>query len=202
MTVIYVVRHGDTFAPGEEVRRIGARTDPALTANGRAQAERLRARIVARDLSFDEAWTSPLRRTRETASILLPGRHPPVRTASWLEEIDHGPDEGRPEAEIVDRIGAPALAAWDRDATPPPGWSVRGEERLAAWRGFLARRGAAEGCALVVTSNGAARFALLATADLASAARLLPSLKLRTGAWGCLGFSDGAWRIAWWDERP
>ncbi|WP_375429338.1 histidine phosphatase family protein [uncultured Sphingomonas sp.] len=202
MTIVLVVRHGDTFAPGEPVRRIGARSDPPLTAEGRAQAGRLRARLAAGETTFDEAWTSPLRRTRETAAALVADIDPVPRTASWLAEIDHGRDEDRPEVEVVARIGAGTLAAWDRDAVPPPGWVVDGPARLAAWRGFLARRSAAEGTALMVTSNGAARFALLATAELAADARALPSFKLRTGACGRLVFAGGAWRIDGWDERP
>ncbi|MGA3882329.1 histidine phosphatase family protein, partial [Bacillus pumilus] len=42
-----IVRHGNTFAAGEPPRRIGARTDLPLTAQGQAQAEALGAHFAA-----------------------------------------------------------------------------------------------------------------------------------------------------------
>lgn len=179
-----IVRHGDTFAPGETPRRIGARTDLPLVASGRAQAVALAAEFAERELTFDRVLCSPLRRTRETAGIIAPGR---IEAVGWLREIDHGPDENRTEEEVLARIGRDALDAWQRAATPPPGWQVDAEERLAAWRTIMsdARRSI-----LLVTSNGAARFALLALG--------LPPGKIRTGAYGVI--EDG--RLVCWDRRP
>ena len=122
----------------------------------------------------------------ETAAALAPGRAEPT---DWLREIDHGPDEDRTEEEVIARVGRAALAAWERDGTPPPGWRVDAEARLEAWRGFLAQ---ASGTTLVVTSNGAARFALLALA--------VAPAKIRTGAYGVL--AGEPWRVADWDRRP
>lgn len=118
-------------------------------------------------------------------------------TLPWLSEIDHGPDEGRPEAEVLDRIGARALADWDEQGIAPDGWIVDAPARLSAWSKWFAREVEGEGAELLVTSNGAARFALLAS-------ELPPtSLKLRTGALGELAVeSDGEVRLIRWDERP
>lgn len=202
MSTITIVRHGDTFAPGEPPRRVGARTDLPLVASGRAQAARLRAAFDAEERRFDRAWTSPLKRTCETAAVLLAGTATALDTAAWLAEIDHGPDENRPEDQVLARIGADTLARWERDAEVPPGWRVDAAARLAGWRGFLADAAQDGGERLVVTSNGAARFALLADAALSAQARALPSLKLRTGAWGRLRCEQGDWRLAAWDRRP
>jgi broad specificity phosphatase PhoE len=184
MACIVIVRHGDTFAPGEAPRRIGARTDLPLVERGRAQARALAAEFAERDIAFDRVLASPLLRTRETAQTIAPGR---IETAAWLREIDHGPDEGRVEEEVLARIGHAALDAWEREAVPPPGWIVDADERLAAWRTFLA---GAAGTVLLVTSNGAARFALLALG--------LAPAKIRTGAYGVV--EDG--RLTCWDRRP
>lgn len=202
MSAVTIVRHGDTFAPGEPPRRIGARTDPPLVASGREQASRLRAAFDAAGVAFASAFTSPLRRTRETLDILIAGSGVPAATADWLAEIDHGPDEDQPEAAVIARIGCAALAAWEHHAAPPSGWVVNAAARLAWWRAFLDAGRAAPGEQLLVTSNGAARFALLAHPGLAHDARALPSLKLRTGAWGRLRWSGDRWRIERWDERP
>lgn len=192
-----IVRHGNTFESGEVPRRIGARTDLPLTAAGLAQAEALGAYFAARDWRFARILVSPLARTRATASALLarlPGSPPPV-DCDWLREIDHGPDENQPEDAVLARIGSEALEAWDTRAVPPPGWHVDAEARIAGWRALFANE---EGPVLLVTSNGAARFALVA-AGLDGAGRL----KLPTGGYGVIGRgAGGALELAQWGERP
>lgn len=200
--MVTIVRHGDTFAPGETPRRIGARTDPPLTASGIAQAQALGRAFAAEGLRFDRALAAPLRRTRETMAHMLGDRA--VETADWLAEIDHGSDENRPEAEVLARIGASALAAWDARAEAPDGWIVDADARLAGWRSLYASSG---GHVLICTSNGAARFALLADPALQALGTALPSLKLRTGAYGRIERRDvrgegGRLRLTDWDRRP
>ena len=63
------------------------------------------------------------------------------------------------------------------------GWIVDAARRLAGWRSLWTT---GEGHVLIVTSNGAARFALQSDPGLAAQARDLPSLKLRTGAFGVI----------------
>jgi broad specificity phosphatase PhoE len=193
-----IVRHGDTFAPGAPPRRIGARTDLPLVESGRAQATALGAAFARRGWRFDRILAAPLRRARDTAEAIrsaLPDA-PALEPADFLAEIDHGPDEDRAEPEVIARVGAAALAAWDARGEPPPGWQVDPAARVAAWRELYAH---AKGETLLVTSNGAARFALLAEPALALG---LASLKLRTGAFGLLRATPaGMTRLAW-DKRP
>lgn len=192
-----IVRHGNTFALGEPPRRVGSRTDLPLTDAGRAQADALGAHFAAMGWRFARVLTSPLLRTQETAAAIL--RHlsgsPAAEPADWLREIDHGPDEDQPEPAVLGRIGADALAAWDSAGVPPPGWSVEPETRRAAWRELF---GQDDGPVLLVTSNGAARFALLA-AGLAGTG----NLKLPTGSFGALRRgADGALQVEGWGVRP
>lgn len=198
MSTVVIVRHGDTFAPGETVRRIGARSDLPLAGNGRRQARRLARCFDAGGVTFDAVWCGPLGRHRETAAIVS-SRQPEI--VDWLDEIDHGPDEGIPEADVRARLGQDALDAWDRMASPPPGWVVDGGRRSAAWRAALDGRATATGTVLAVTSNGAARFAL-SHPDLAIAAGQRTSLKLSTGAFGALRYDGRHWNIDEWDRRP
>lgn len=196
MRRIFIIRHGNTFARSAEACRIGAGTDIPLVESGCAQADRLGHWFAAQHVPIRRLYSSPLLRARETAArIAAATGHAADGTLAFLNEIDHGPDEGRPEAEVLARLGAQALADWDERGIAPKGWTVDAESRIAAWKDWFAAEG--EGVDLLVTSNGAARFALLAL-GIAQ-----PSLKLRTGAFGELAVDpDGTARLLRWDERP
>ncbi|MEJ7933284.1 histidine phosphatase family protein [Sphingobium sp. AN558] len=193
---VFVIRHGNTFESSASARRIGAGTDIPLVASGRVQADRLGKWFAAEGLTVRRLLSSPLLRARETADRIGAAiGHSIDGAMSWLNEIDHGPDEGRSEAETLARLGPQALIAWDEKGIAPSGWRVDAESRIAAWRAYFAEPG--EGSDLLVTSNGAARFALLALG------LPLVSLKLRTGAFGELSVEGGGTvRLIRWDERP
>jgi probable phosphoglycerate mutase len=193
---LIIVRHGNTFGPEEPPRRIGARTDLPLVESGREQARALGRRFATEGMLFARILCSPLNRARDTAALIV-GEHPAahlIEPHEWLNEIDHGPDEGMLEIAVRDRIGGEALAAWEEQGIAPPGWIVDADTRLAAWQNLMAARH--DGNVLLVTSNGAARFALLAVGLSA------PSLKLRTGAWGRIALGAGGPRLVEWDMRP
>ncbi|MFZ2997473.1 histidine phosphatase family protein [Sphingobium sp.] len=193
---IFIIRHGNTFASSADARRIGSRTDIPLVESGRAQADRLGAWFASQNFPIARLLSSPLLRARETAQAIATACDKVLDgTRNWLGEIDHGPDENALEADVLARIGAPALADWDERGIAPDGWIVDAERRIGAWRAFFAEGG--KGADLLVTSNGAARFALL-TLGLP-----LSTLKLRTGAFGELAVeNDGTVRLIRWDERP
>ncbi len=194
---VILLRHGNTFALGDVVTRVGARTDLPLVDSGVRQAEAVGAFLRATGVHVDAAFCSPLRRTRETAEAVLraAGQSPPVLVAAALTEIDHGPDENQPEDAVRARVGEDALRRWEEDAIPPAGWNVDPAATANAWRAFHATAMPGE-TRLVVTSNGAARFAL-------AACGFAPLPKLRTGAFGQIAFgADGAAALASWDQRP
>jgi probable phosphoglycerate mutase len=205
MTRLYIVRHGNTFEAGESPRRIGARTDLPLAAAGLAQAEALGAHFAQRGIRFARALSSGLKRTDATAEAILRQQpHPLVlETADFLAEIDHGPDENQPEDAVLARIGRAALDLWDTETLPPPGWDARAEWRQARWLQFAAEAvaGHRDDAILLVTSNGAGRFALLAFG-------LRPggktgSVKFRTGSYGLVEAGGGGkFRLLEWDRRP
>lgn len=196
MRRIFIIRHGNTFESSAQARRIGARTDIPLVESGHAQADRLGAWFAAQNLPIRRLHSSPLLRARQTAaSIAAATGHASDGSLPWLNEIDHGPDEGQPEAQVLTRLGPQALAAWDEQGIPPKDWKVDAEPRIAAWKQWFAQAG--EGADLLVTSNGAARFALLALG------LPLADLKLRTGAFGELTVGGGGEvDLIRWDVRP
>lgn len=205
MTLLYIVRHGNTFEANEAPRRIGARTDLPLAASGLAQAQALGAHFARTGVRFARALSSSLRRTQGTAEAILARQpHPLVlETADFLAEIDHGPDENQTEDIVLSRIGRAALDLWDTEAVPPPGWDVRADWRRERWLEFASEALAAhrDDAILLVTSNGAGRFAL-------SAFGLKPggkagSVKFRTGSYGIIeAGGSGRFRLLDWDRRP
>lgn len=199
---LLILRHGNTFGPSEAPRRVGARTDLPLVESGRAQARAVGQAFAAADIRLSRIVTSPLARARETGALVGEAVEvvPELETAAFLDEIDHGPDENQTEDAVVARIGHAAIEAWDARGETPEGWTVDAEARITAWRDFVG--GLADGTTtLLVTSNGAARFAFLAFPDLLAGADR-PNLKLRTGAWGELTIKAGQPRLVGWDIRP
>ncbi len=203
---IYIVRHGNTFDKGDTVTRVGARTDLPLSVSGHAQAEALAKHFQSNGTHFTSAIAGPLKRTEQTARTILSAQSSPpgLQTGEFLREIDYGPDENQPEQLVIDRIGEAALAAWESHATPPPGWKVDPDALRQAWRDCLqslAREDTA-GPALIVTSNGIARFARLIAADAATRSAAA-DLKLKTGAYGIIhADAIGEARLKSWNERP
>ncbi len=201
MPDLVILRHGNTFDQGDVILRVGARTDLPLSASGRKQAAAAGRALARRYGRFEKICAAPLKRTLETALIIREtlANPPAIERAEHLTEIDYGPDEGKPEREVIKRIGADALAAWENHAAPPPGWRVDPPALTWAWRRLFESLAGAQGPILAVTSNGVARFALAAADEVNGT---FP-LKLRTGAYGVVAINEGgAAHIAEWDIRP
>ncbi|MEP3655148.1 MAG: histidine phosphatase family protein [Litorimonas sp.] len=189
---VYIVRHGNTFDKGDVILRVGGKTDLPLSSSGRLQAERLAEALQAVD--FVAAYSSDLKRTRQTAETLLGQQN--YRLAEFLTEIDYGPDEGLPETEVIARIGSESLKRWDEKAIPPEGWKVDVDGLTTAWKAFLASCDPRSNT-LVVTSNGVARFLL----DVVASDMAVP-LKLRTGSYGIIDLTAKGPILVGWDIRP
>ena len=203
MTRLVIVRHGNTFEAGEPPRRIGARTDLPLTATGLEQAEALGRHFANKGVRFDRVLAGELKRTRATAEAIVGSQPLKIEAAPFLTEIDHGPDEGQPEAAVIARLGNEAITLWETEWVAPEGWEVGAQWRLLAWREFVERTAEElpRGTILLVTSNGAARFALAALGLKPGENRA--GVKFRTGSYGVIEADDGAdFRLLGWDIRP
>lgn len=88
--MLYIMRHGKT--EWNEQRRIQGRTDIPLNEAGRRMAQRAHEEYL--DTHFDLCFSSPLKRARETAELLLLGRDVPIRTDDRLAEMSFGAYEG------------------------------------------------------------------------------------------------------------
>lgn len=115
------VRHGAT-ALSHEKRFSGSGTDPGIDEVGRAQLSALEpvlARVLA-DSAPDRIYVSPLRRTRESAAVLLGEDHPAPEVAPELREMDFGSWEGLTFAEVL-AADPEGVARWQASAEQPTG---------------------------------------------------------------------------------
>ncbi len=117
MLTLVLTRHGSTPRSDPE-QHLGQRLDLPLSDAGRAAAASLGARLAG--VRFDRIVTSPLRRSRETAGLVAPGRE--AETDSRLLEMDYGRWEGLTYAQIEATDG-PARRRWEDDPAglPCPG---------------------------------------------------------------------------------
>jgi probable phosphoglycerate mutase len=205
-TRLIIARHGNTFGPGDVVTRVGGRTDLPLVASGIEQGRRLGAHLKEKGLLPDVVFTADLLRTRQTAAEALKaaGIAPPCETLAIFNEVDYGPDENKPEAEVVARVGEAALKAWDEEGIVPEGWAIDVAEIIEGWLAFgqRVRQDFADRTVMVVTSNGIARFAPHLTGDF-GAFRRTHKLKLSTGAYALFEARDsGVWSVEGWNVKP
>ena len=147
MKRLVLVRHGETAWNARRV--LQGQEDISLSPQGERQAAAIAP--LVRELSPQAAYSSDLRRARETAGVL--GLSPLVLDPSW-REASLGDWEGKAKAELD-----PAeYQAWRAARFNPPGaepWLVF-KERIRKALGALPN----EGTTVVVTHGGAIRAAL------------------------------------------
>lgn len=205
MTTLIIARHGNTFNPGETPRRVGGRTNLALSESGLMQATALGRHLAERSLVPDLIFSSQQRRALQTAALageeLSVGI--PIEPLAIFNELDYGPDENMPEDVVLARIGPQALKDWDERAVPPPGWQIDPPSLITAWIDFgkFVAKTYTGRIVMVVTSNGTARFAPHITGDFERFRSCFP-LKLSTGAYGLMRHDGTGWSVDSWNRKP
>ncbi len=203
-TRLLIARHGNTFLPGEQPRRVGARTDLPLVELDKAKSI---GRYLKQHFLPDITYSASLKRTRQTAetALLTAGlSQKNLVIDDRFREIDYGPDENQPEHKVLLRIGQTAMDDWNSKAEVPPGWTVDTQKLKHQWLEFANDienefRG---NNILVVTSNGIARFC---TSLCDQIPKDLPSnLKIGTGNI-CLfekSSKQAHWQLCFWNQKP
>lgn len=205
-TRLLIARHGNTFGPDDVVTRVG-KTDLPLVDSGLEQGRQLGRYLAQENMQPDVIFTSSLRRTQQTAQKAQEamGTQIAYQPLDIFDEIDYGPDENRPEEDVVARLGKAAIEAWDRDAQVPHGWHVDPAAIIANWKKFAddLLAGHAEQTVLVVTSNGIARFAPYLTGDFRAFLQQ-HKIKVSTGALGIFEHNavEKNWVCKGWNIKP
>ncbi len=201
MTRLIIARHGNTFGPEDTPTRVGARTDLPLVASGIEQARRIGDYFKHHHITPDVVYTSELKRAQQTA--LYANLSTPITMLACFNEIDYGPDENKPEADVIARIGQDAIDAWNQHAIVPPGWQVDPKAIIQSWVDFgvMLNQQHQGQTVFVVTSNGIARFAPYLTGNFEGFCKHY-SIKLKTGALASFTYHNSAWTVDDWNIRP
>jgi probable phosphoglycerate mutase len=125
-TRLYLIRHAQS--EGNRGEYDGPDDDPPLSAVGREQARRLGQRFARQRV--DALYSSPLRRTLETAQAIAEATGLSVRSAENLREVDLGPAQHDHDAFSEEE----ALALREQVARRPTWDSFPGSEGSAAAR--------------------------------------------------------------------
>ena len=115
LTTIVLVRHGET--DWNRDHRFQGHADIPLNATGQEQVRELADRLAGE--SFSVAYTSPLRRARESAGLLAERLGIEVRSSDALKEVDVGTWSGLTTKEVEARF--------------PEGFARWVEWRCAGW---------------------------------------------------------------------
>ena len=202
---VVLVRHGNTFSPGEQAVWVGARTDLALVEKGRQQAEEVGNALCRAGMTVSRIFAGPLRRTAETAAIIarIAGIAPEaVVTDRRLVELDYGDWEGLTSDRIRELYGNSDLDGWEQRNAWPFGarWPATKSEvvaRLLAFFGELPPPTHANAVNVVVSSNGIFRLLAEALGFSSGAGKMATgniSLIMRA--------ADGTWHVERWNAAP
>lgn len=198
---LILIRHGNTFGPGERVVWVGARSDLPLVAKGRDQAAAVGRALAARpDDRPARIFAGPLKRTQESAALIAAELGLPasaIETAGALREIDYGTWEGRSNDDIRARHGDAAIDAWQKRGIWPEGfgWSPEPQAIRAAWAALVADLPEG-GTFAFVSSNGIYKL-------LAPLFGIAPeAAKMATGHVSVLERADGGYRVIAWNTAP
>lgn len=128
MTYLVLIRHGQSQWNLEN--RFTGNVDVDLTEQGRAEARFTGDQLKAKNIPFDSAFTSVLKRAEETLQIILKVVDQPdikiLRDAA-LNERSYGQLQGLNKAEVAEQYGADKVHSWRRsfDVAPPGGESLQ-----------------------------------------------------------------------------
>lgn len=196
MVKVLLVRHGNTFAPGDKVVWVGANTDLPLVPSGKVQAETLGKRLHELGVTPDKVYAGPLKRTVEHAQLAAPEVAADI--VQNLREINYGRWEAKTSDEIRALGDGDLLEGWDKRSIWPAdaGWQPAENDIERAAGDILAT--CHDRLTMVVSSNGILRF----FARHAANADEIKDRKVLTGAACLMEKSADGWKIRYWNCPP
>ena len=160
--MLYIVRHGET--DWNRQKKVQGHTDIPLNEYGRHLAEETAEGM--KDIPIDIGYTSPLKRARETAEIILKGRNIPLLDEPRIQEIGFGICEEIHTGTQEKEPGSDEFNLFFTDTAsyiPPEGAESVEElyERTGQFLEELCGRRELEDKNILISTHGAAMTALL-----------------------------------------
>jgi broad specificity phosphatase PhoE len=203
---ILLTRHGNTFAPGDKVVWVGARSDLPLVAKGREQARLFGEAVRGSGLGVGPLRAGPLKRTRDYMREAF-GTAPEIDDR--LAEIDYGAWEGRTTEDVAAQVGPEMVEAWGKRGVWPrrQGWTPTVDTIEANIRAILDDLAALDEDTIPIlcTSQGILKF--FAKRDPAFHAAAFSqndgkALSVPTGACCGVALDAGRLRVDFWAQAP
>lgn len=170
---IYLIRHGHTRLNGDS--RLRGREDIALDERGEAEADAVAAYLGHK--SIEVVHTSPLIRAQQTASRIGNTAGMRTRVDGRLTDRDYGRWTGVPLREVVARFG---------DVNKAPGIESEASVRQRVFPALAEFAATGDICAVV--THAAVIHSVLSV--------IRPgSIRVPTGSWTDLVFSDSVWTV-------
>lgn len=211
MTIeLLLVRHGNTFAPGDRIVWVGKGQDLPLVPSGHVQAEKLGASLTAARWIPTATVSGGLKRQVEHLRIAAPSGSPdPIRIEA-LDEVDYGHWGGLTTEEIHEHFGAEEVTAWNERSEWPQGagWPETESEVRSRVQVFLAEVAAGRYGERVMacSSNGLLRWFLDAVPEALENALREGTFKVKTGGVGLMRLNsedtEAGWQVALWNTPP
>ncbi|OLA79263.1 MAG: phosphoglycerate mutase [Azospirillum sp. 47_25] len=203
-TRLIIARHGNTFTKDQTPTRVGGRTDLPLVESERGR--NIGKYLKLKDMLPDVVFAAPLKRTMETARLAVAEMGLPleVQAEDCFREVDYGPDENKPEEEVIARVGEDAIKLWNERAIVPDGWKVDVPALIRTWENWAEKVASAykDKTVMIVSSNGVIRFAPYITGDFETFAKE-HDIKVGTGSVCLFEKEEGApWRCTGWNIKP
>ncbi|MDR1593617.1 MAG: histidine phosphatase family protein [Prevotellaceae bacterium] len=218
---LVIVRHGNTFAPGQTPTRAGAYTDIPLVEEDKSR--NAAKYLLNKNIIPDRIFAAPLQRTMQTANLIINEMklNTVVVPDNNFTEIDYGEDENKTEEQVRQRLGLEyvknnnlsgdvseneitgygkaVIDLWNTKAIVPQGWNVDVEGIISSWKRF-AKHIKDNETALICTSNGIIRFAphILDDVDAKDFVNK-HSLKVATGSVSIFKTVDNVWKCVEWN---
>lgn len=158
---LYIVRHGET--PWNKERKLQGQVDIPLNEFGRTLARKTAKGLSA--ISFDVCYSSPLARARETAELILDGRHTPIIEDKRIIEMSFGSYEGKCCSKSGWELPEEFHRFFDGPEryTAPPGGEDFAEvkRRTGEFLQEICQKEEYQDCNILITTHGAALAGLL-----------------------------------------
>lgn len=206
---LILLRHGNTFKPGETAVWVGKREDLPLVEQGRIQAERAAGVLQELGVLAQGLYCSSLKRTREFAKILKKNCHwkASVVEDPRLDELDYGLWSGLSSEDIAARGWVIDLQQWnDRCVWPEQaGWEGSAELIRSEVQDFvddLRQTYDQDATVVAVTSNGRMRYFLSLDPESFREAVACESVKVKTGHAAIFEVGNSAVTLKAWNLSP